>query len=153
MSVLFDQRSLPSHCPRTASCAVFGRFIGTIPQPDWNRMAMAFSFRPATLSRPGQLGGLSSVRGPPIPLFTLRRAPRSVLRKTRGRVDRYLLRETLAFSTSCRFVLAHRALTCWLLNMTSTQLSRSRGGRPKPGRPSRHTHSFGAASAAFLRHE
>ena len=31
----------------------------------------------------------SSIPSPPIPLFTLRRAPRDTQRKTRGRVDRY----------------------------------------------------------------
>src|SRR5215467_5316881 len=31
----------------------------------------------------------SSIPTPPIPLFTLRRAPRDAQRKTRGRVDRY----------------------------------------------------------------
>src|SRR5215472_15225413 len=31
----------------------------------------------------------SSIPTPPIPLFTLRRAPRGAQRKTRGRVDRY----------------------------------------------------------------
>jgi hypothetical protein len=33
----------------------------------------------------------SSIPSPPIPLFTLRRAPRDAQRKTRGRVDRYSL--------------------------------------------------------------
>ncbi len=51
----------------------------------------------------------SSIPSPPIPLFTLRCAPRGAQRKTRGRVVRYsFLVRTLSFPASCRFIPAHR---------------------------------------------
>src|SRR5215472_17537565 len=45
---------------------------------------------------------------PPIPLFTLRRAPRDAQRKTRGQSGSLVLsRKNFAFSASCRFSPAH----------------------------------------------
>jgi hypothetical protein len=44
----------------------------------------------------------SSIAHPPIPLFTLRRAPHGTERKTRGAYRYSLTRKSFAFSASCR---------------------------------------------------
>jgi hypothetical protein len=50
----------------------------------------------------------NSIPSPPVPLFTLHRAPRGAPCKTRGRVVRlFLSRKALASSTPCRFIPAH----------------------------------------------
>jgi len=47
----------------------------------------------------------SSIPSPPMPLFTLRPAPRDTARKTRGQVGSLLLScRTLSFLTTCRFI-------------------------------------------------
>ena len=67
---------------------------------------VAFPKRPQ--GRHPELSFRSSIPGPLMPLSTLRRPPRGGLRKTRGQDGSLLLScETLAFSTSCRFIPTH----------------------------------------------
>ena len=58
---------------------------------------------------PGVVVFRGSIPSPPVPLSTLRLTPRGLLRMTRGRCGSLLLhRMTLSFTTSRRFLSAHR---------------------------------------------
>ena len=81
------------------------------------RLVLAFDGQ-ADVAFPCKLSGRhlhlslrSSIPGPPVPLFTLRRPPRGRRRKTRGQDGSLLLScRALSTPTKCRFIPAHNLL-------------------------------------------
>jgi hypothetical protein len=77
----------------------------------------------------------SSIPGPPVPLFTLRRPPRDYRRKTRGQGGSLLLScRTLSFPTTCRFIPAHPLLfrVSTVLQNQNLKVESRKGAGPGP---------------------